>query len=192
MQFIKKKTPIAFILLSIALQAFNNAAPLFALALLEGRTYDQAHGSGYIDWSGSVQYKQVEHKDSSSLPASEGGGSCAIGCIEWVTRISNGSSVSGSFSRDVSYFEVMVGFSPFGGVGIATLRACSAVKTWDLFKSSGSMVGFVSMSLAVPAGCRTWSLSASSGYVEFRSVDVNSVGVSATPTYTSTPLASAT
>ena len=36
--------------------AFTNAAPLSAIAMNEGRTYDQAHDTGYIDWSGSAQY----------------------------------------------------------------------------------------------------------------------------------------
>jgi hypothetical protein len=93
---------------------------------------------------------------------------------------------SGSFDRDVSYFEAMVAFSPNAGVGTATLRACSAVDSWYLY-GGGSWPGFVSMTLSVPAGCRNWSLSASGGYVDFRSVDVYYIGPPSTPTPTFTP-----
>jgi hypothetical protein len=34
----------------------TQAAPLTAYSLPPGRTYDQAHDLGYIDWSGPVQY----------------------------------------------------------------------------------------------------------------------------------------
>ena len=159
----------------------TRAAPLFALALPEGRTYDQAHNTGYIDWSGPVQYVYVQHRDMTSLPPEEGGTHCGSGCWEWVTRLGNGGVASGSFDRDVSYFEVMVGFTPDPNTGNATLRACSAVKTWNLQVGSG-LPGFVSMDLAVPAGCRTWSLTASGGYVDFRSIDVYYIGPPSTPT----------
>ena len=171
------------------LTAFTNSSPLMALALLEGRTYDQAHGKGYIDWSGSVKYLQVTHKDSSRLPPEEGGASCVISCVESITRLSNGGAARGSFDRDVSYFEVMVGFNPNNAVGSATLQACTSTKTWDLYKPSSTMIGFVSMSLPVPSGCRSWSISASGGFVDFRSIDVRYVTAATTPTLlpTSTP-----
>ena len=168
--------------------AFTNAAPLSAIAMNEGRTYDQAHDTGYIDWSGSAQYVVVTHRDGSSLPPEEGGASCGSSCTEWVTRLGNGGMASGSFDRDVSYFEVMVEFTRDSSVGSATLRACSAVSTWYLYNSGGNLPGYVSMVLTVPAGCRSWSLSASGGYVDFRSVDVNYVAPPPTPTRTSTPL----
>jgi len=47
--------------------------PLSAASLLEGRTYDQAHDTGYIDWAGTVQYINLLHKDGMSLPPDEGG-----------------------------------------------------------------------------------------------------------------------
>ncbi len=168
--------------------AFTNAAPLSAIAMNEGRTYDQAHNTGYIDWSGSAQYVVVTHRDGSSLPPEEGGASCGSSCTEWVTRLGNGGVASGAFDRDVSYFEVMVEFTPDSSVGSATLRACSAVSTWYLYNNGGSLPGYVSMVLTVPAGCRSWSISASGGYVDFRSVDVNYIGPPSTPTFTSTPL----
>ena len=168
--------------------AFTNAAPLAAIAMNEGRTYDQAHDTGYIDWSGSAQYVVVTHRDGSSLPPQEGGASCGSSCTEWVTRLGNGGTASGVFDRNVSYFEVMVEFTRDTNVGNATLRACSAVDTWNLYNGSGSLPGYVSMVLSVPAGCRSWSISASGGYVDFRSVDVNYIGPPSTPTFTSTPL----
>ncbi|MEK6750658.1 MAG: Ig-like domain-containing protein [Chloroflexota bacterium] len=168
--------------------AFTNAAPLSAIAMNEGRTYDQAHDTGYIDWSGSAQYVVVTHRDGSSLPPQEGGASCGSSCTEWVTRLGNGGTASGVFDRNVSYFEVMVEFTRDTNVGNATLRACSAVDTWNLYNGGGSLPGYVSMVLTVPAGCRSWSISASGGYVDFRSVDVNYIGPPSTPTFTSTPL----
>jgi len=82
----------------------------------------------------------------------------------------------------------MVEFTRDSNVGSATLRACSAVDMWTLYNGSGVLPGFVSMILPVPAGCRSWSLSASGGFVDFRSVDVNYSGPPPTPTFTFTPL----
>jgi hypothetical protein len=179
---------ILFLLMAVpfATAVSTHAAPLFALALPEGRTYDQAHDQGHIDWSGPVQYVYIQHRDGSSLPPEEGGTFCGSGCWEWVTRVGNGGVASGSFDRNVSYFEVMVGFTSDPNTGSATLRACSSVKTWYLRTGSG-LPGFVSMDLSVPAGCRTWSLTASGGYVDFRSVDVYYSGPPNTPTPSRTP-----
>lgn len=167
----------------------TNAAPLTAIAIQEGRTYDQAHDWGYIDWSGSAQYVYLTHRDGTSLPPEEGGASCGVSCSEWVTRLGNGGTASGSFDRNASYFEAMVGFTRDGSVGTATLRACSASMSWNLYNGSTTLPGFVSMILAVPAGCRSWSLSASGGYVDFRSIDVEYSGPpdTATPTASRTP-----
>jgi len=168
--------------------ASTHAAPLAAYSLPEGRTYDQAHNSGYIDWSGSAQYVYITHRDGSSLPPEEGGTFCGSNCSEWVTRLGNGGVASGSFDRDVSYFEIMVGFTPDSNVGNAVLRACSSTDTWYLQTGSG-LPGFVSMAIAVPSGCRSWSLTASGGYVDFRSIDVEYIGPpsTATPTPSRTP-----
>jgi hypothetical protein len=176
--------PILFLWTS----ASTHAAPLAAYSLPEGRTYDQAHNTGYIDWSGSAQYVYITHRDGSSLPPEEGGTFCGSNCSEWVTRLGNGGVASGSFDRDVSYFEIMVGFTPDSSVGNAVLRACSSVDTWYLQTGSG-LPGFVSMAIAVPAGCRSWSLTASGGYVDFRSIDVEYIGPpsTATPTSSRTP-----
>jgi len=168
--------------------ASTRAAPLAAYSLPEGRTYDQAHNLGYIDWSGPVQYVYITHRDGSSLPPEEGGASCGSSCSEWVTRLGNGGTSSGSFDRNVSYFEVMVEFTREGGVGTATLQACSASMSWYLYNNT-SLPGYVSMILAVPAGCRSWSLSASGGFVDFRSIDVEYSGPpnTVTPTPSRTP-----
>jgi hypothetical protein len=179
---------LAFLLLWTS--ASTRAAPLAAYALPEGRTYDQAHNSGYIDWSGPAQYVYITHRDGSSLPPEEGGAFCGSGCSEWVTRLGNGGRASGSFDRNVNYFEVMVEFTPEGGVGTAILQACSASMSWYLYNNT-SVPGYVSMILTVPADCRSWSLSASGGFVDFRSIDVKYSGTlnTATPTatYTNTP-----
>jgi hypothetical protein len=179
------------LLIALLPLALTNAAPLAAVSLPEGRNYDQAHDSGYIDWSGPVSYVYITHKDGTYLPPQEGGAYCGSRCDEWVTRLGSGGVASGSFDRDVSYFEVMVAFSPNAGVGTATLRACSAVDSWYLY-GGGSWPGFVSMTLSVPTGCRNWSLSASGGYVDFRSVDVYYIGPPSTPTPTFTPTATYT
>ena len=164
---------VLFILIPTVL---TNAAPQLAFVLPEGRVHDQVHNSGYIDWGGSVQYVYLTHKDGTSLPPEEGGTYCGSGCTEWVTRIGNGGIASGSFDRDASYFEAMVAFTRDGGVGTATLWACGAVTTWYLYNTGGSLPGFVSMPVSVPAGCRSWSLSASGGYVDFRAVEVGYIG----------------
>jgi hypothetical protein len=178
--FILSLLPVIILLTA----AFSYASPLSAIVLVEGRTYDQAHDTGYIDWNGAAQYVSMTHRDSTSLPPEEGGASCVSGCSEWVTRLGSGGSASGSFDRDVSYFEVMVGFSPNSSTGTATLRACTSVATWNLYNGSGGLPGFVSMVLDVPTGCRSWSISASGGYVDYRSVDVNYIGLPSTATFT--------
>lgn len=186
---------IILILPILWVSAPTQAAPLRATALPEGRIYDQAYDLGFIDWSGPAQYINVYHRDFTFLPPEEGGAPCSSGCWEWVTRLGNGGTASGSFDREVSYFEVMVGFTPDSNVGNATLRACSSVTAWGLQTGSGQP-GFVSMDLPVPAGCRSWSLTASGGYVDFRSIDVfysePPATATATPSQASTFTPSAT
>ena len=165
----------------------THAAPLIAPAMPEGRTYDQAHNVGYIEWSGPVSYVNVTHRDGTFLPPEEDGTYCGYGCDEWVTRLGNGATARGSFDHDVSYFEVMVEFVQDSNVGTATLQACSSVMSWYLYNGSSRLPGYVSMILGVPSGCSSWSLTASGGYVDFRSVDVFYSGPSFTPTPTLTP-----
>lgn len=177
------------------------AAPRFATALVEGRTYDQAHNWGKIDWSGSILYENFYHRDGTSLPPSEGGASCGSGCWENVTKINSGATVSGIFARDVTYFEAMVAYEYWGtGVGTVVITACSSSRTTNLRKNNNSTPGFNSFILTVPAGCRNWSIRASGGHVHFRSVNARYVTptatpsptMTATPTFTFTPTNTAT
>ncbi len=176
------------ILLLIQTAAFTNAVPPQAFALQEGRTYDQAHDMGYLDWNGPAQYFYLTHRDGSSLPPEEGGANCMGSCEEWVTVLGSGGTVSGIFARDVAYFEVMIAFSHDAGIGSAILQACSSYSVSDLYSGPGSgYPGFISVDLAVPAGCRTWSLTAEGGFVPFRSVDVYYTVTPPTPASTATP-----
>jgi hypothetical protein len=166
--------PFSMLLLFLLTTAFGRPRPNLALTLPEGRTYDQAHNTGYIDWSGPVGYVNLTHRDDTYLPLEEGGASCGSGCTEQVTRINNGGTVSGSFVGNVGYFEVMISFTHDASAGTATLRACSASKVGYTYNGpGGGLPGFLSIVLSVPAGCSNWSLSASGGYVDFRSVDAN-------------------
>ena len=70
------------LLLLLLTSSLASARSLSAVSLLEGRTYDQAHDTGYIDWSGTVQYIDLLHKDGTSLPPDEGGTYCGAGCRE--------------------------------------------------------------------------------------------------------------
>jgi len=181
------------LILSLALAATPQAepvqaAPRYATALQEGRTYDQAHNTGYIDWSGSVQYANLYHRSQTVMSSDEGGHSCTSGCTEPITRISSGSSISGSFLRDVTYFEAMSAFKWSGtGVGILRVEACGSVITHDMRTANNNTPGFNSFAVSVPTGCRTWTVSAQGGHVDIRSVDANYVTPTATPTITNTP-----
>jgi hypothetical protein len=167
--------------------AFASILPPAAYVLNEGRTYDQAHDAGYLDWSGAAQYVYVTHRDGSFLPPEEGGGSCNYMCDEWVTGLGDSGRISGVFERDIAYFEVMVAFSHQVEMGNAILQACSAFSVSELYLGSGSgYPGFISIDLPVPAGCRSWSLTAQGGYVLFRSVDVYYSATPATPTIVAT------
>ena len=146
--------------------------------------FDQTHDTGYIDWSGSVGYEDLYHRDWSYLPPEEGGSICTSGCWENVTRLNNGGTVSGNFSWEVSYFEVMLAQEKTNtGVGSAVITACSASTTVFLGGGSG-IPGFNSYPLAVPAGCRSWSVRATGGFVHFRRAYVEYNG---SPPPTSTP-----
>jgi len=164
---------IAIILSSslLALLLLSAFAPLFATALPGGRLLDEGHSSGYIDWSGNVNYADLFHRD----------GIYPSGGTENVTQISSGGTVSGSFARDVTYFEVMLAYSSSGGFGTATIQACSSSYSVYLGIGGGSTPGFNSFSISVPSGCRSWSVSASGGNVYFRSVDADYVAAAQPP-----------
>src|SRR5258708_40063152 len=67
--------------------ASTNAAPQAAFALQEGRNYDQAHDTGYIDWGGPAKYVYVTHRVGSYLPPTVGGASCSFDSSTWVTQL---------------------------------------------------------------------------------------------------------
>ena len=171
------KVVFASLLVLLLLSAFvPQPAPLFAVALPEGRTLDEGHDSGYIDWSGGINYADLFHRD----------GICPSGCTENVTQISSGGMVSGAFAGDVSYFEVMLAYSGAGGFGTATIQACSS--SYSVYLGvGGATPGFNSFSLSVPSGCTSWSVSASGGMVYFRSVDANYSYIPPTNTFTPSP-----
>lgn len=165
------------LLVLLLLSAFvPQPAPLFATALPEGRTLDEGHDGGYIDWSGGVNYADLFHRD----------GICGSGCPENVTQISDGATVSGAFAGEVGYFEVMLAYSSAGGFGIATIQACSS--SYSVYMGiGGATPGFNSFALSVPSGCTSWSVSASGGVVYFRSVDANYSYIPPTSTFTPSP-----
>lgn len=173
----KIKVVFLSLLVLVLLSAFiPRPVSLFAVPLPDGRTLDEGHDSGYIDWSGGVGYADLFHRD----------GICPIGCPENVTQISSGGMVSGDFAGEVSYFEVMVAYSGAGGFGTATIQACSS--SYSVYLGTGGATpGFNSFSLSVPSGCTTWSVSASGGLVYFRSVDANYSYIPPTPTLTASP-----
>lgn len=173
----KIKVVFGSLLVLLLLSAFiPQPAPLFAIALPEGRTLDEGHDSGYIDWSGGVSYADLFHRD----------GICGSGCTENVTQISDGGTVSGALAGDVSYFEVMLAYSGAGGFGTATIQACSS--SYSVFMGiGGATPGFNSFPLSVPSGCTSWSVSASGGVVYFRSVDANYSYIPPTSTFTPIP-----
>ena len=98
--------------------------------LPEGRTYD--HQLEYIEWSGAVSQVTITHKDETTLPASEGGASCANGCQEQVTRIGDGAAVWGKF-LGLSSFSFQVGLLTDPEAGSVVLSACGqTVGTWKV------------------------------------------------------------
>src|SRR5512140_1456059 len=99
---------VALLIIPLGIMGFMPLRPALALALPDGRTWDQAHDAGLIDWFGPVQYQYVTHKDNTTSSPAEGSVSCSSGCDEWVTNISNGGAVSGAFAGDAINFKVMV------------------------------------------------------------------------------------
>ncbi|GAP13216.1 hypothetical protein LARV_00967 [Longilinea arvoryzae] len=140
--------------------------------LRNGRTYDQE--SSFIQWTGTVAYVNLFHRDNTSLPPSEGGASCVSGCTEQVTRIQDGSSVSGNFTY-LSTFNIQAANSGDTQVGRVIVQACGQIiYSEDLYAPNQSVPGFVNLPVPawnVPtAGDCVWSISASGGYVDVRAV----------------------
>lgn len=177
----KQKYVIAFILATIlALHLFQVVLAISPDYLKNGRTYDQERT--YIQWNGSVAYINLYHKDQTSLPASEGGDSCADGCTEQVTRIQSGSSISGNFTN-LQGINVQVASTGNSAAGTAIIRVCGQIIASEkLYKSKAKSPGFYNAPTpmwSVPtAGDCTWSITASGGYVDFRAI---------TPSYRPTP-----
>jgi len=148
------------------------SAAIFPEYLRNGRTYDQE--SSFIQWTGTVAYVNLFHRDNTSLPPSEGGASCVSGCTEQVTRIQDGSSVSGNFTY-LSTFNIQAANSGDTQVGRVIVQACGQIiYSEDLYAPNQSVPGFVNLPVPtwnVPtAGDCVWSISASGGYVDVRAV----------------------
>ena len=151
------------------------AQPAFALYpdyLPDGRTYDQA--SNFIQWNGQVTYITLYHKDQTTIPPEDGGGNCTQGCIEQVTRIYSGSSISGNFIN-LQGLNVQVATTGDSSSGTAVIRACGQIIASEkLYKSGAKSPGFYnapSPMWNVPtAEACTWSITATGGYVDFRAI----------------------
>ena len=163
---------ILLLLAALGLSVHLVRANIYPDYLRNGRTFDQE--SSYIQWNGSVSYISLFHRDNTSLPASEGGGSCNNGCTEQVTRIQSGSSISGNFTY-LQTFNVQVAYSGDTNVGTAIIRACGqTIRSEDLYIANQGTPGFnnvPSPAWNVPtAGDCAWSITASGGYVDVRAV----------------------
>lgn len=159
---------LAFLLYGVHIAS----AAVFPEYLRNGRTYDQE--TSFIQWTGSVAYVNLFHRDNTSLPPSEGGASCVNGCTEQVTRIQDGSSISGNFTY-LSTFNIQAANSGDAQVGRVTVQACGQIiYSEDLYAPNQSVPGFVNLPVPawnVPtAGDCVWSISASGGYVDVRAV----------------------
>ncbi len=187
---------VTALILSLGTMGFAPLRFATALPLPGGRSWDQVHDLGMLDWNGPVQYEYVTHRDNTSTSPEEGSVFCGGGCDEWVTRLDDGGSVSGAFSGNVTNFKVLVAASHDGAVGTALLQACSASASMNMYIGPGrGLPGFIGFDLDVPAGCPGWTLRASGGYVLFHSVNADYTSVFATNTPvppTFTPLPSAT
>ena len=135
-----------------------------AISLLSGRTYDEGHELGYIDWTGSVGYVyNFTHRDSI----------CTGGCQEDITQISSGSQISGAFDRDVGSFDVLVAIVSGQGYGTVTMDACGVTSSVNLNAGVGATPGYQKEFLSgIASSCRSWSVRASGGTVYLSAVDV--------------------
>lgn len=163
---------LMLLLVALGLVVHLVRANIYPDYLRNGRTFDQE--TSYIQWNGSVSYISLFHRDNTSLPAAEGGGSCNSGCTEQVTRIQSGSSISGNFTY-LQTFNVQVAYSGDTNVGTAIIRACGqTIRSEDLYIANQGTPGFnnvPSPAWSVPtAGDCAWSITASGGYVDVRAV----------------------
>ncbi len=147
-------------------------ASMYPAFLHDGRTYDQERD--YIAWEGPVSNVTVAHRDGTTLPASEGGGSCASTCNESITRIDTGGRVRGRFTY-VQTFSVQVAAGGEPGIGTAVIEACG-MEIGRISLAGGSTLGFTNQpqpafNVPTPGDC-TWSIRAEGGWVPFRAVTV--------------------
>jgi hypothetical protein len=184
------KTTVLILIAAFVVALMPQYPTRAATPLPEGRTYDEGHDAGYIDWSDTslIRYVDQSHKDAV----------CPGGCSHNMTRITSPAYVSGSFERDVTYFEAMLIVQPgdlsYGG---AKITACGAeVVNW--LGGPGKQPGLVSVPLTVPPGCRDWKIEALDvggplvGYIVLYSVDANYAAEPDTPTHTHTYTPTAT
>lgn len=152
----------------------TDVAPMFPAYLHDGRTYDQERD--YIAWEGPVGTVSLRHRDGTTLPASEGGASCAATCTETVTRIANGGRIRGRFSY-VQSFSVQIASTSDPGAGTAIMDVCgTSLPRIALGGGTSSTPGFTNQpqpAFVVPtAGECAWSVRAEGGYVDLRAVTV--------------------
>ncbi len=141
------------------------------------RTYDNERG--FVDWSGSVAFETITHRDNTTTPA---GVFCGSGCSEQVTRINAGGCVFGNFA-DVCSFRVQLASEP--GAGTAVVTACG--QTIGTFNMAGSGTpGFNNFPAAgwVPPtrGACEWRVCVTSAFVHFRATDATYCTAPAAPT----------
>lgn len=154
--------------------AGSDAQILKPAYLPDGRTYDQ--DLAYIEWSGNVSFTLLEHKDGTSLPASEGGTSCSGGCTEQVTRIGSDGLIWGRFVN-LETFNIQAASTNDPSAGTLTVEACDQVlASVSLQAGSSGMPGFNNFPVPawpVPtAGDCIWRIRATGGYVDVRAVTV--------------------
>ena len=140
--------------------------------LLCGRTYDQQ--LAYFTHTGDVSVVSLGHRDGTTLPADEGGGSCGSTCTEQVTRIANGASISGVFTG-MSTFSIQGASSSEGGVGTAIIDVCGVrLPAFPLYAPGTGTPGFNNLPspghpVPVDATC-TFTITATGGYIDVRAV----------------------
>lgn len=154
--------------------AGSDAQILKPAYLPDGRTYDQ--DLAYIEWSGNVSFTMLEHKDGTSLPASEGGTSCSSGCTEQVTHIGSGGMIWGRFVN-LETFNIQAASTDDPNAGTLTVEACEQViSNVSLQVGSSGVPGFNNFPVPawpVPtAGDCIWRIRANGGYVDVRAITV--------------------
>ncbi|MCZ7678407.1 MAG: hypothetical protein M5U28_06375 [Sandaracinaceae bacterium] len=102
-----------------------------------GRTYD--HEADYLAVTGEASRVMLRHRDNTSLPAYEGGASCADGCMEEVLRLEEGASITGSFAG-VATFSAQGALTSEEGAGTLVVEACG-VEVGALPAARGALVG---------------------------------------------------